>query len=75
MGRNQVAAVRRNVARPWEPAAHHVTGVITPYGVTGNVVLVILAVSVACHSIGGNLSYDRDVALQRLYRSLTMLVG
>ena len=45
MGRNQVAAVRRNVARLWELAAHHVAGAITPYGVTGNVVLVILAVS------------------------------
>jgi|DewCreStandDraft_5_1066085.scaffolds.fasta_scaffold02663_9 hypothetical protein len=30
MGRTQVAAVRRNVARPWELAAHHVVCVITP---------------------------------------------
>lgn len=40
-----IATVRRNVARPWELAAHHVVCAITPYGVAGNFVLVILAVS------------------------------
>jgi len=52
MGRTQVAAVRRNVARPWALAAHHVAGAITLYGVTGNVVLVILALSLRSLSQG-----------------------
>ncbi len=52
MGRNRVAAVRRNVVRPWGLAAHRVAGAITPYGVTGNVVLVILAVSLRSLSQG-----------------------
>ncbi|GIV91428.1 MAG: hypothetical protein KatS3mg056_0137 [Chloroflexus sp.] len=45
MGRIQVAAVRRSVARSQALAAHHVVCAITPYGVAGNVMLVILAVS------------------------------
>ncbi|GIV93359.1 MAG: hypothetical protein KatS3mg056_2068 [Chloroflexus sp.] len=52
MGRTRVAAVRRNVARPWALAAHRVAGAITPYGVTGNVVLVILALSLRSLSQG-----------------------
>ncbi|WP_162015821.1 hypothetical protein [Chloroflexus sp.] len=44
--------MRRNVARPWALAAHHVAGAITLYGVTGNVVLVILALSLRSLSQG-----------------------
>lgn len=41
----RVATVRCDGARPWELAALHIVHAVTPHGVAGNVVLLILAVS------------------------------